>query len=1749
MNTMKSKCISAFVLFLALAATAGAQTPWHTIDSLVQRRAYSDAYGLSRQNYAQALEQGDSYNLLRAAYSMYEAGKKLDIGLNEESLLRHTLPRLAPTERALCHTMLASIYANMLSRRNRQNDLKTEEQLCLSASAIDTVFSKWCRTRLADSIASHTLAALAESPSLRSRRLADYDYLTMHDTLSDYASLTLYEAVVYAALHDVVNDSLLFTSTYGLSYSDSLFRALCDPLALAAMHLPQGSTTLWKLGLLQEVSQLLISNAHPGRPDTTSASWQLLRSELKHFLTHFSPAWNPTNYYPSIPFSPARHVEISSVVAPGDGCYFTFRGDTSATLYLRILPSIGSFIDTVNFFQRLRYALSQPALQSFTVQLVPKKQRYSLPALPIGEYSLLVSDKPFPTSLEVPDSCLPPVEHLSFSCQSAVIESISGSQGFVLEPYSGQPLTDLPVTLRGEVCYKGNSKYDSITLTVRTDSMGRYNFRPLLPTSGIRSPVLSVTHQGHTYTHQHGGNAFGEYQYYPIEKEHEADTLLTFLLSAPVYRYEDTVRFTVMAQREQHLKDKTSPAVPLPHCDINLQLREAYKAKNLISLKLTTDDMGWAEGQIVLSEVLDKETQYGYMTFGAWENDDIKGSAQFAVRDYTLPTLALSLRSLADTHRYGTAVDIAGTLTSRNGATVAPATVAYTLTQWFGFAPWTKDVGSTHAGTSFILDSGELPVQSDGSFRYAFTPVKYEDLPYLDGEYAIYRMEVTATDPAGENVTEGINVAVGDYTGSMKLTCNLSGSLTFRWADWYVGLKDVQASCNNLDGASPVALAVPAKLTIETDERDATLVWQGEVQLPPKSTPLSELIPDMELPDGHLRFILSSSNPRIHPDTLWVSHLGPHASVPLDSLPLFASVEQENYLVGDTLRVRVGSAKKVSALLIVSQGDSLQLLRRLDLDGGFTHIAFPITEELVGTIGISVLAYYQGKRISGEDMVMARRPLPQLQLHWLEPEGFNLTPASPDFHLQRLFAGTPTHWRLRITDTLGNPMQAAVALTAYDNALDQLPDIKLKTIFSRSNHLELYNPYCSFSYSYCSNSQYLTPLVGLKDVQTPFFTLRSHENYRYQLEEPLYKDLPRLSTLLSVGTPGYVVLHCAAEIEEDGDTSSWDKLDDLELPGGMLRSDLSPYGPWFGNLHSDRDGIVDLRFNAPQRLARWQFDGLAMDKLGTFQPIHNSYITYRDIMLQPNVPPFLYTGDRTTFPVRIDRMDTGATERVTVRHYGSRKAQGRHAEALSSPESPLVQFPLHAPRSLRAFAPQQIDYAFTVSFPQHKETVLDAQAGSIPLLPKPRLKGNAYPLTQADYHTLQSRSERFFRWWRFRPYCVDDLFDSLYIAAAFHNKPAVDTLLQMIEQTQLPGGGWPSLVGETHVFSESSTLLHILRIIRQLQQECPHIEIPATFNIQRTLQQADSLMYEYHSTFPQSTTYSNFWLTAHDYFTQYPLDTAYYPMRDSLYAVLKRKSPDQWVILTIYRHGDTALARQLAQRIVQASVYDTLHSERGRQWKAVDNSPDCLLNYIAVFEEVLHDTLLAEQVRQRIRHLAPTMIWYNTGKARLAAHGFLNHPDYASVRREANITLSRQLIPIKNDENSPFGQYTIRLTITLDRPMSHLYLRSPHAACFTSHGELHIFSASEDKTKFISHKALDAQLGSVATQFAGPSNCLDIYIQHLPTGTHTVEYTVNANRAGLFHLPAASAQCLATPWSEAKKGVLQAATPAETISR
>ena len=430
------------LLILLGAQTLVAQTPCDTttdgkslprpsastIDSLVKAKAYADAYALLQQEYTCAKEQGRSYDLLWAACGMASVGKQLPVNTNAEALLRHTLPHLAPAEKVLCHSLLAGTYAQVL--RNRNLNRFNNQDLPCPNNIDDTVYSQWCNEKLSTLILFHSQAALSTPATLlQSIKMKDYDFLATHDTLNDYSALTLYEAVSYDAIHNIVGSDLLFNG-HTLVYSDSLYHALCNPFVLAAMPKPQGNATLTKLAILQEVATYLIHNG----TDTSSTQWHTLCRELRSFIDHYANAYHQSN---SIKYrlQPSARLDVGPIVAPGSGCFFTYTGDTDTTLYLRILPSISKAFDTLPYNKKLRYALSQPALHSLTVQVhkptagSQHKQRYHFPSLPAGDYSMIVSEMPFPTALDIPDSCLPEVYHYTFSCQTAAIEPISQSHG------------------------------------------------------------------------------------------------------------------------------------------------------------------------------------------------------------------------------------------------------------------------------------------------------------------------------------------------------------------------------------------------------------------------------------------------------------------------------------------------------------------------------------------------------------------------------------------------------------------------------------------------------------------------------------------------------------------------------------------------------------------------------------------------------------------------------------------------------------------------------------------------------------------------------------------------------------------------------------------------------------------------------------------------------------------------------------------------------------------------------------------------------------------------------------------------------------------------------------------------------------------------------------------------------------------------------------------------------------------------
>src|SRR5262245_47880261 len=75
------------------------------------------------------------------------------------------------------------------------------------------------------------------------------------------------------------------------------------------------------------------------------------------------------------------------------------------------------------------------------------------------------------------------------------------------------------------------------------------------------------------------------------------------------------------------------------------------------------------------------------------------------------------------------------------------------------------------------------------------------------------------------------------------------------------------------------------------------------------------------------------------------------------------------------------------------------------------------------------------------------------------------------------------------------------------------------------------------------------------------------------------------------------------------------------------RKNLNETAFFFPHLLSNQDGGVKLQFVMHEALTKWKFMAFAHDKELRSGSLHDSVVTARDLMVQPNPPRFVREGD------------------------------------------------------------------------------------------------------------------------------------------------------------------------------------------------------------------------------------------------------------------------------------------------------------------------------------------------------------------------------------------------------------------------------------------------------------------------------------------------------------------------------------------
>ncbi len=1138
-----------FLLFIAIATVvvAAAQNDtfkWNSVDSLIMKQYYSQAYEQADSNFNKAIADNDSRQILVSALYLAQIGAEFKEDNNDSSLARYKniMPRLNNVDQSVCRIMLADFYAQNRWNRNSESDEKELD------------YKLWSFNRLRDTVTSLLYEALRDEKTLQQTPSGSLGKLvSVSEGTDGDLTPTLYDVLVRKALDilslmdyprlmpgDIGNAEQLFAESerfieVPIECSDpsrNMARFALKALQnLERFHLSRGESE----GLMIELHDMRSKNIASlvNIPNEQMNDFQL--EQLPRVIAHYrqEPDSHITLLYHSLATilcSRERYVEAMTAIdtalalfpdSPGGVSCHNLRCRIKAKNILLDLDRIGvssqsqlAVVHSTNvehlYFRVINYVdyynmhrdkeiraklLHQKVLEQWDQPVALRgdyKQQDSytvVPPLPQGDYLLLVSDVPgFDTG---------GIATLHFKVEDIVFVADRNNgatqRGFVIERATGRPVANLSVTL------KGRRDYNSALLTLATtstDKDGYYDFSPYVKADWKSMRRMEYTRVFATYNGYEVSNESGR-----LDKDSLAPSPMArsahFFFDRPVYKPGDTVSFAHLTYR-----DNRTSGFTVPDRDLEFILKD-INSKSVDTLTLVSDEYGLCEGRFVLPA--DATPGQWSIRTGQYGIE----SKYFIVEAYKQPKFTVTLSAPAKENAFGQTARFEGVAASYSAVPISGAKVSYTVDRNEMYPWWRRGWDRWwHPAETKTVTSGELVTADDGTFNIDFVPMPDSNADFGRRPCFTYTVNVEVTDINGE-------------THSAQASINVGFVNSFAYIDEDDENRDdisLALVCRNLDGQAldgtasieVVRLAKPSKPRMRYDMMDYD---DSTIAMPLGRSEFERLFPYYDY-DGSASDIerwpaeksVFSTQVRFSADSPYRYSLKGLAA---GAYRLCATVRTAS---GDTMTAtkdivyEPSSARRPvgSALLSASVdkaecevGDSLTLR----LGSRYDDVTFYVLihkhnvfyRHLVRTVsnGFVEVAVPVGEEMLGGFKI----EIAAVKANIMERSSFDIEVPYSDKRLDvnfetfrdKLEPGSNERWTLRIKDRKsGKPIAANLLMTMYDHALD--------TYGSLNWHL---SPWSQNSYSTIFGSiNYKTSgSYGF----TPNLPFRTNAYYRYRI--------------------------------------------------------------------------------------------------------------------------------------------------------------------------------------------------------------------------------------------------------------------------------------------------------------------------------------------------------------------------------------------------------------------------------------------------------------------------------------------------------------------------------------------------------------------------------------------------------------------------------------------------------------------------
>lgn len=714
----------------------------------------------------------------------------------------------------------------------------------------------------------------------------------------------------------------------------------------------------------------------------------------------------------------------------------------------------------------------------------------------------------------------------------------------------------------------------------------------------------------------------GNYSYYDNKRSVDYVNIYT---DRRIYRPGQTVHVAALAYNHN---SETKRSVALSGKTVTLTLRDA-NYKEVAKQKVVTDGFGMASADFALPAACLPGSFSVRCDFGN------NGFTSFSVEEYKRPTFDVQFDKLTANYRSGDTVAVKGSAKTYAGVPVQRARVVYTVTRRPSML-W-RYYGGGDETVQILSDT--IATGTDGTFSIKVPVALPETMDERPNRFYSFDIKADVTDMAGETHNGETSIPLSDRPTS--LTCDMPERVERD------SLKTVTFLYRNNAGEK-----IDGDVTFYIDDQKYTC----KANVPAE-------ISSAQFKSMKHRLRAYCGNDTI--DREFVVFTMQDKKAVVETHDWFYASAEEFSADGRPVYVQLGASDSLlHVFYTVFAGDRI-------LENGTMTLRDELhTRELTykPEYGDGILLNYAWVKdgILYRHNVSLRRPKEdtRLQMKWTT-------------FRDRLTPGQKEEWTLSVSRPDGTPAAAQLMATLYDKSLDQL----------RSHSWTLAMPvYYSLPFTMWTG-RYISNLGVYGEMPLKLFDERGLDFGHYDLslmgmfavEEVCAAEGDVLKAKPVVAQPALAMdrvvkvgygrptgensnkkLNITGALSpvtlDAGTVKDTEALSPVTLETGteqkpQVRENFNETAFFYPGLTTDADGNINIKFTLPESITTWKFMGIAHDKDMNSGMLESEIVAQKTVMVQPNVPRFVRTGDKVSISARLfntSEKDVTGTARLSL---------------------------------------------------------------------------------------------------------------------------------------------------------------------------------------------------------------------------------------------------------------------------------------------------------------------------------------------------------------------------------------------------------------------------------------------------------------------------------------------------------------------